>query len=174
LLPVLNEEGGQNIWPPKQTRPAIAQRRAAARPGRNDVELWILLAGRKVLDVAFFSSHTWHSGGGKHGKTEKKAGRIETTGEIRGQMEQVQLVDPRTRPIKEKSAKSTPDSSTVAGLFADPPGWLPTQLEKYRENPQLHFEPLCNTVAAVVLGDSLRGDEVRDEVERILEEGTRG
>jgi hypothetical protein len=58
-----------------QTRPAIAQRRAAARPGRNDVELWIFLAGRKVLDVAFFPSHTWQSGGGKHSKTEKKARR---------------------------------------------------------------------------------------------------
>jgi putative transposase len=28
------------------------------------VELWIFLAGRKVLDVAFFPSHTWQSGGG--------------------------------------------------------------------------------------------------------------
>jgi hypothetical protein len=65
------------------------------------------------------------------------------------------------------------DTSTVADLFANPPGWLPTQLEKYRENPQLHFEPLCNTVAAVVLGDSLRGNEVREEVERILEEDAR-
>ena len=54
----------------------------------------------------------------------KKAGRVETTGEIRGQMEQVQLVDSRTRPIKEKSAKPTPDTSTVASLFADPPDWL--------------------------------------------------
>jgi hypothetical protein len=40
----------------------------------------------------------------------KKAGRVEITAEIRGQMEQVQLVDSRTRPIKEKSAKSTPDT----------------------------------------------------------------
>jgi hypothetical protein len=100
----------------------------------------------------------------------KKAGRAETTGEIRGQMEQVQLVDSRTRPIKEKSAKSTPDSSTVAGLFADPPGWLVTQLGVYRKDPQKHIEPLCAAVAAVVLGDGVRGPEVREEVERILEE----
>jgi DNA-binding transcriptional ArsR family regulator len=33
----------------------------------------------------------------------KKAGRVETTGEVRGQMEEVRLADSRTRPIKEKS-----------------------------------------------------------------------
>jgi hypothetical protein len=104
----------------------------------------------------------------------KKAGRVETTGEIRGQMEQVQLVDSRTRPIKEKSAKSTPDTSTVAGFFADPPEWLPRQLEVYRKDPARHLKPLCATVAAEVLGDSLRADEVRAEVERILEENGQG
>src|SRR5215203_7305106 len=57
---------------------------------------------------------------------------------------------------------------TVAGLFANPPGWLPTQLEKYRENPDRHIKPLCSHVAAVVLGDPLRADEVREEVEREL------
>jgi DNA-binding transcriptional ArsR family regulator len=100
----------------------------------------------------------------------KKAGRVETTGEIRGQMEQVQLVDSRTRPIKEKSAKSTPDRSTVAGLFADPPEWLVRQLEVYREDPARHLRPLCAAVAAVVLGDGGRGDEVREEVEKALGE----
>jgi hypothetical protein len=104
----------------------------------------------------------------------KKAGRAETTGEIRGQMEQVQLVDSRTRPIKEKSAKSTPDSSTVVGLFANPPAWLVTQLGVYRTNPAQHLKPLCAAVAAVVLEDGARWDEVREEVERILEEGTQG
>jgi hypothetical protein len=99
----------------------------------------------------------------------KKAGRVETTGEIRGQMEQVQLVDSRTRPIKEKSAKSTPDTSTVAGLLSDPPRWLITQLGVYREDPQKHIEPLCAAVAAVVLGDGLRWEEVREEVEGELE-----
>jgi Bifunctional DNA primase/polymerase, N-terminal/AAA domain len=60
------------------------------------------------------------------------------------------------------------DTSTVAGLFANPPEWLPTQLEKYRENPELHFKPLCVAVAAVVLGDGVRGEEVCEEVEREL------
>jgi AAA domain len=101
----------------------------------------------------------------------KKAERVETTGEFRGQMEQVQLVDSRTRPVTEKSAKSTPDTATVAGLFEEPPRWLLTQVGVYREDPQKHIEPLCAAVAAVVLGDGVRGPEVREEVERILEEG---
>jgi hypothetical protein len=58
----------------------------------------------------------------------------------------------------------------VAELFAAPPEWLPNQLKVYRENPDKHFKPLCAAVAAVVLGDGARGPEVREEVERILEE----
>jgi len=99
----------------------------------------------------------------------KKAGRVEATGEAKGQMEEVRLVDSRTRPIKEKSTKSTPDRSTVVGLFADPPDWLVKQLEVYRKDPARHLDPLCTVVAAEVLGDGLRGDEVREEVERELE-----
>jgi AAA domain len=59
--------------------------------------------------------------------------------------------------------------STVAGLFSNPPEWLPAQLAKYRENPEMHFGPLCAAVAAVVLGDGARGNEMREEVERELE-----
>jgi len=99
----------------------------------------------------------------------KKAGRIETTGENRSQMEQVRLVAPRHRPIRGSAASATPDTSTVAGLFSNLPEWLPAQLAKYRENPEMHFEPLCAAVAAVVLGDGARGDEVHDEVERELD-----
>ena len=53
----------------------------------------------------------------------KKAGRLEPTGEVKGQMEQVRRVDLRTRPIKKKSAKSTSEPTTVAELFASPPPW---------------------------------------------------
>lgn len=102
----------------------------------------------------------------------KKAGRVETNGEIRGQMEQVRLVAPRHRPIKGSAASAAPDTSTVAGLFAHPPEWLVRQLEVYREDPDRHLRPLCAAVAAVVLGDGIRGDEVRAEVERILGEDT--
>jgi DNA-binding transcriptional ArsR family regulator len=100
----------------------------------------------------------------------KKAGRVETNGEIRGQMEQVRLVAPRHRPIKGSAASAAPDTSTVAGLFVHPPEWLVRQLEVYREDPDRHLRPLCAAVAAVVLGDGVRGDQVRAEVERILEE----
>jgi len=99
----------------------------------------------------------------------KRAGRVETTGEIRSQMEQVQLVAPRHRPIKGSAASATPDSSTVADLFADPPVWLVRQLKVYREDPRRHIGPLCAVVAAEVFGDGRHGDEVREEVERELE-----
>ena len=104
----------------------------------------------------------------------KKAGRVEATGEVRGQMEEVRLADSRTRPIKEKSTKSTAGTSTVADLFANPPDWLPAQLEKYREDPDLHIGPLCSAVAAVVLGDGARASEVQEEVEKALEEHPQG
>jgi hypothetical protein len=100
----------------------------------------------------------------------KKAGRVETTGEIKSQMEQVRLVAPRHRPIKGSAAGATPDTSTVAGLFAHPPEWLVRQLEVYRGDPDRHLRPLCAAVAAVVLGDGVRGGEVRTEVEKALEE----
>jgi hypothetical protein len=58
---------------------------------------------------------------------------------------------------------------TVAGLFANPPGWLVTQLGVYRTNPAQHLKPLCAAVAAVVLEDGARRDEVREEVEKELE-----
>jgi DNA-binding transcriptional ArsR family regulator len=101
----------------------------------------------------------------------KKAGRVETTGEIRSQMEQVRLVSLAARPYIGSAANYTPDTSTVAGLFANPPDWLPGQLEKYHEDPERHLRPLCAVVAAEVLGDGARWEEVREEVERILEEG---
>jgi hypothetical protein len=106
----------------------------------------------------------------------KKAGRVEITGEVRGQMEQVRLADLVDLPIKEKSAKSTTaarstifvperdDPETVAELFANLPEWLASQLEIYRQDPGRHFKPLCAAVAAVILGDGARGDEVADEV----------
>jgi hypothetical protein len=124
----------------------------------------------------------------------KKAGRIEITGEIRSQMEQVQLVAPAARPIKGSAASATPqedspnslfsssttprvlgddenEPTSVTDLFANPPGWLPKQLKVYRENPELHFKPLCAAVAAIVLGEGSRWEEVRKEVEKELDKG---
>jgi hypothetical protein len=98
----------------------------------------------------------------------KKAGRVTTTGKVQGQMEQVALVDPRTRPIKDRSAKSA-TTPTVKELFADPPNWLTLQVAKYRGDPGRHIEALCAAVAAVVLDDPMRGSEVREEVKQALE-----
>jgi hypothetical protein len=68
--------------------------------------------------------------------------------------------------------ESTDDDNkpaTVAEFFANPPDWLPKQLEVYRANPEKHIKPLCAAVAAALLGDGARGPEVREEVERELE-----
>jgi hypothetical protein len=99
----------------------------------------------------------------------KKAGRLEPTGEVKGQMEQVRRVDLRTRPIKGKSAKSASKPTTVAELFAGPPLWLSKQLDVYRKDPDRQLLPLCSAVAAEVLGDGAGGDAVRAEVEKELE-----
>jgi hypothetical protein len=53
---------------------------------------------------------------------------------------------------------------SVAAVFAAPPDWLPAQLKIYRQDPDRHFRPLCATVAALVLGDPQRGEEVAEEV----------
>jgi len=37
-------------------------------------------------------------------------------------------------------------------------------LKIYRQDPDRHFRPLCASVAALVLGDPLRGEEVAEEV----------
>ena len=55
---------------------------------------------------------------------------------------------------------------SVAEFFANPPEWLPGQLKKYREHPRRHFKPLCTAVAAEVLGDGLRWEEVAEEVRK--------
>lgn len=57
-------------------------------------------------------------------------------------------------------------AGSVAEFFDNPPGSWPRQLTKYRENPELHFKPLCVAVAAEVLGDGALWHEVREEVER--------
>jgi len=109
----------------------------------------------------------------------KKAGRVDPTGEVRGQFEQVDLVTSLYRekspshPRPQQDETLPIDPSTVAGFFANPPSWLGWQLGKYRENPALHFKPLCAAVAAEVLGDGARADEVADEVRKVLkgEEG---
>jgi DNA-binding transcriptional ArsR family regulator len=108
----------------------------------------------------------------------KKAEVVEATGEVRSQMEQVRLV--AALPLIGRAASATPKDpgqgttlipdedgpTTVAGLFANPPGWLASQLKIYRQDPDLHFQPLCSAVAAVVLRGDARAEDVADEVRR--------
>jgi len=63
----------------------------------------------------------------------------------------------------------TKATTGVADLFANPPNWLIKQLEIYRKDPDRQLRPLCAAVAAAVLGETMRGPEVREEVERELE-----
>jgi AAA domain len=81
------------------------------------------------------------------------------------------------RPNEHNHHRPTPgvsgdDYVSVADFFANPPSWLSGQLEKYRENPEAHFGPLCAAVAGA-LDDrgQLRPEEVaeavREEVKRL-------
>jgi DNA-binding transcriptional ArsR family regulator len=117
----------------------------------------------------------------------KNAGRVEKTGQTRGQMEEVRLTGLAyswTSPIKGKYAKYTNDADpgadpgglfagedkppSVAELFANPPKWLRLQVEMYRKDPGRQFNPLCSAVAAAVVDNPLRGEEVSEEVEKAL------
>jgi hypothetical protein len=73
------------------------------------------------------------------------------------------------KPYRE-SGDDDNEPQTVSSLFANPPSWLATQLGVYRTNPAQHLRPLCAAVATEVLLDATRWEEVRDEVERVLEE----
>jgi DNA-binding HxlR family transcriptional regulator len=122
------------------------------------------------------------------GATNKQLQQITgaSEGTIRNKLSELRadglITDDGKRPVTYQLVSSSPslppvctgddDTSnpTVSDLFAKPPEWLTNQLKVYRQNPERHFQPLCNTVAAEVLGDPLRGDEVREEVERELQQ----
>jgi DNA-binding transcriptional ArsR family regulator len=107
-----------------------------------------------------------------------------TEGTIRNKLSELRtdglITDNGRRPATYQLVSSSPsctgdvsDDDTnnldgVAALFANPPSWLTSQLEVYRRDPDRHLKPLCSVVAAEVLGDGLRGDEVREEVAREL------
>jgi hypothetical protein len=73
--------------------------------------------------------------------------------------------DTRERPDEPRLG----DPTTVAEFFAHAPDWLTSQLKVYRRDPIRHFKPLCSAVAAEVLGDGARGDEVAAEVRRLVQ-----
>jgi hypothetical protein len=72
--------------------------------------------------------------------------------------------------LQEKSPEPEPGVTypSVSEVFANPPGWLSSQLDKYHENPQRHFKLLCAAVAAVVLEDGDRWEDVREDLGREL------
>src|SRR5215212_4734789 len=72
------------------------------------------------------------------------------------------------------AADKSPKPATVAEFFAAPPFWLSQQLEVYHQDPERHFEPLCTAVAAVILKDGLRWEEVARDVERELSRRMQG
>jgi hypothetical protein len=121
------------------------------------------------------------------GATNKQLQQITgaTEGTVRNKLSELRadgaITDDGKRPATYNLASSSPphprgddgdDASsptTVAGLFANPPGWLSGQLRVYRGDPDRHIGPLCSAVAAAVLGDGAGGDKVRAEVEKELE-----
>lgn len=125
------------------------------------------------------------------GATNKQLQQITgaSEGTIRNKLSELRadglITDDGKRPVTYDLVSSSPEhprgsdsddtsKTTVAGLFANPPDWLPGQLEKYRENPKRHLSPLCAAVAAEVLGDGARAAEVREEVVKALEEDPQG
>jgi hypothetical protein len=63
----------------RDARPEIAQRAAAAGPGRNGERSRIPPAGRKVLDVAFYPSHMQLYGGENMGLGRRRRRRVDRT-----------------------------------------------------------------------------------------------
>src|SRR5918994_2931078 len=99
------------------------------------------------------------------GATNKQLQQITgaSEGTIRNKLSELRtdglITDDGKRPATYHLASSSPphpkgddgddtSSATVAELFANPPGWVPGQLEKYREDPEKHLGPLCSAVAA--------------------------
>jgi hypothetical protein len=101
--------------------------------------------------------------------SELKGEEVIADAGYRGREKLYSLLSSSQNPYRE-SGDDDNKPSTVAGLLTDPPGWLVTQLGVYRKDPQKHIKPLCAAVAAVVLEDGARGDEVREEVEKALED----
>lgn len=71
--------------------------------------------------------------------------------------------------LGETAAASARD---VEELLADPPDWLRRQIEKHLDNPREGtLKALCASVAHELLGTPRRGEEVRQALEEVLEDG---
>jgi hypothetical protein len=108
--------------------------------------------------------------GASEGTVRNKLSELVNAGEVIGDGRRPTTYNLVSLSSEHPMGSDSDDTSyqTVSSFFANPPGWLPTQLMKYRENPALYFKPLCTAVAAEVLGDGVRWEEVREGVEREL------
>lgn len=68
-----------------------------------------------------------------------------------------------------KEAELQGSPPTVAEFLADAPDWLLPTIRGYWKDPDRFVRSLCTSVATEVLGDGARGDEVADEVRKVLE-----
>jgi hypothetical protein len=69
---------------------------------------------------------------------------------------------------------SDPLYDSVADVFAAPPLLFAGQLEKYDEDPERHFKPVCEAVVAMMRDEGVGWEDVADEVREELEKRERG
>jgi hypothetical protein len=110
--------------------------------------------------------------GAEVGTIRNKLSELKSEGVVidagyKGREKLYSLLSSSPNPYRE-STDDDNEPKTVAALFAHPPGWLVKQIEMYREDPGRQLPPLCAAVAAAVLGEPVRGPEVREDVEREL------
>jgi hypothetical protein len=127
---------------------------AALKPGEATIRDLAQLTGAEVGTI-------------RNKISELKGEEVIADAGYRGREKLYSLLSSSQNPYRE-SGDDDNKPATVAGLFANPPEWLPKQLEAYRKDPERHLKPLCTTVAAVVLGDGLRGEEVVEEVQAFV------
>jgi hypothetical protein len=133
---------------------------AALKPGEATIRDLAQLTGAEVGTI-------------RNKISELKGEEVIADAGYRGREKVYSLLSSSQNPYRE-SGDDDNKPATVAELFADPPDWLSKELPLYHQAPERYIDALCSHVAAVVLEDPGRRAEVREEVERILEEDTQG
>jgi hypothetical protein len=82
--------------------------------------------------------------------------------------ERAQAPTKQNKGAQAEKAELQGSPPTVAEFFANPPSWLPGQLEKYRENHELYFESLCAAVEAAMEDEGSHVEDVKEEVRQEL------
>jgi AAA domain len=133
---------------------------AALKPGEATIRDLAQLTGAEVGTI-------------RNKISELKGEEVIADAGYRGREKLYSLLSSSQNPYRE-SGDDDNKPATVAELFADPPDWLSKELPLYHQAPERYIDALCSHVAAVVLEDPGRRTEVREEVERILQEDTQG